>query len=121
MVQMAVPGQARPPSGRLGSSGRHTLELLGNGGSVDGEESFGAPLPGTPNVGFRVSAKPLRFENWGVREDSPLPNLALSLAVISKLSSINSQHKRHKIYIGSGHHCGVMPYSCVVVVDCLLG
>ena len=31
------------------------------------------------------------------------------------------QHKRHKIYTGSGHHCGVIPYSSVVVVGCLLG
>ena len=23
------------------------------------------------------------------------------------------QHKRHKIYTGSGHHCGVIPYSSV--------
>ena len=31
--------------------------------------SFGAPLPGAPNVGSRVPAKPSRFEHWGVRED----------------------------------------------------
>ena len=28
----------------------------------------GAPLPGAPNVGSRVPAKPLRFELWGARE-----------------------------------------------------
>ena len=72
-------------------------------------------------VGFRVPGKPLRFEHWGALEDFPLPYLALSLAVISKLSSMNSKHKRRKIYTGSGHRCGVIPYSCVVVVDCLLG
>ena len=44
----------------------------------------------------------------------PLPNHALSLTGISKLSSANSQHKRHKIYTGSGHHCGIIPYSGVV-------
>ena len=27
---------------------------------------------------------------------------------------MNSQHKRNKIYTGSGHHCGVIPYSSVV-------
>ena len=85
------------------------------------EESFSAPLPGAPNVGFRVPAKPLRFKHWGAHEDFPLPNHALSLAAISKLSSMNSQHKRHKIYTGLGHHCGVIPYSSVVVEDCLLG
>ena len=30
--------------------------------------SFGAPLPGAPNVGSRVLAKPLRFELWGAHE-----------------------------------------------------
>ena len=77
-------------------------------------ESFGAPLPGAPNVGSRVPAKPSRFEHWGAHEDLPLPNHALSLAGISKLSSTNSQHKRHKIYTGSGDRCGVIPYSSVV-------
>ena len=65
-------------------------------------------------VGFRVPAKPLRFEHWGAHEDFPLPNIALSLAAISKLSSMNSQHKRHMVYTGLGHHCGVIPYSSVV-------
>ena len=27
---------------------------------------------------------------------------------------MNSQHKRHKVYTGSGHRCGVIPYSGVV-------
>ena len=64
-------------------------------------------------VGFRVPAKPLRFEHWGAREDLLLPNHALNLATISKASSTNSQHERHKIYTSSGHHCGVIPYSSV--------
>ena len=33
------------------------------------KEDFGAPLPGAPNVGYRVLAKPLRFELSGVHED----------------------------------------------------
>ena len=66
------------------------------------------------NVGFRVPAKPLRFEHWGAHEDFPLPNHALNLAAISKPSSTNTQHKRHKIYTGSDHRCGVIPYSSVV-------
>ena len=32
-----------------------------------------------------------------------------------------AHHKRHKIFTGSGHHCGVIPYSSVWCVDCLLG
>ena len=45
---------------------------------------------------------------------SRLPNHALTLTAISKPSSTNPQHKRHEIYIGSGHRCGVIPYSSVV-------
>ena len=70
-------------------------------------------------VGFRVPAKPLRFEHWGAREDLSLPDHALCLTTISKASSTNPQHKRHEVYTGSGHRCGVIPYSSVVVVDCL--
>ena len=33
------------------------------------KEGFGTPLPGAPNVGFWVPAKPLRFEHWGAHED----------------------------------------------------
>src|SRR3989337_637361 len=77
-------------------------------------ESFGAPLPGAPNVGFRVPAKPLRFEHRGAHKDLSQPNHALTRAAISKPSSMNLQHKRHKIYTGSGHRCGVIPYSIVV-------
>ena len=72
-------------------------------------------------VGFWVLAKPLRFEHWGAREDLSLTDHALTRFAISKASSTNSQHKGHKIYTGSGHRCGVIPYSSVVVVDCLLG
>ena len=71
-------------------------------------------FPGFVCVGSRVPAKPSWFEHWGAREDIPLPNHALNLTGISKLSSTNSQHRIHKIYTGSGHHCGVIPYSSVV-------
>ena len=44
----------------------------------------GAPLPGAPNVGSRVLAKPLRFELWGARRDllptDLLPRLAMVLS-----------------------------------------
>ena len=66
------------------------------------------------NFGITDFGKPLRFEHWGAHEDLSLPNHALSLTATSKLSSTNSQHKRRKIYTGSGHRCGVIPYSSVV-------
>ena len=56
----------------------------------------------------------MRFEHWGAHKDFPLPNHALNLVAISKPSSTNPQHKRHEIYNGSGHRCGVIPYSSVV-------
>ena len=49
------------------------------------KEDSGTPLPGAPNVGYRVPAKPLRFKHWRVREDLLLPYLTLSLAAIAKL------------------------------------
>ena len=64
-------------------------------------------------VGSQVPAKPSRFEHWGAHEYLPLPNHALNLATISKASSANSQHRGHKIYTGSGHRRGVIPYSSV--------
>ena len=42
------------------------------------------------------------------------PPLALALTAISKLSTSNSQNKGHRVYTGSGHRCGVIPYSSVV-------
>ena len=70
-----------------------------------------APLPGAPNVGFRVPADPLD-SNTGVRaEISPSAYLQLTASLWSKQSK--EQHKRHRVYTGSGHHCGVIPYSSV--------
>ena len=40
-----------------------------DGERVNGRDSSGAPLPGAPNVGYQVPAKPLRFELWDARED----------------------------------------------------
>ena len=90
------------------------METMERGDAERRKGSFSAPVPGAPNVGSRVLAKPSRFEHWGAHEDLPLLNHALSLATISKASSTNSQHKGHKIYTGSGHRCGVIPYSSVV-------
>src|SRR3954471_10479692 len=55
------------------------------------------------------SGRPLRFELWGARGDYAL---YLSASQRSKLSK--EQHKRHMVYTGSGHQCGVIPYSSVV-------
>ena len=65
-------------------------------------------------IEFHVPAKPLRFEHWGAREDLSLTGQALKHFAISKASSTNSQHMGNKIYTGSGHRCGVIPYSSVV-------
>ena len=68
--------------------------------------------------GFRQNPQSL---NTGVRTKiSSLP-IHARFAKISGTNSTNSQHKGHKIYTGSGHRCGVISYSSVVVVDCLLG
>ena len=65
------------------------------------------------------SGRPLRFELRGAHEDLPPTN---PRPITSRESKLNDeQHKGHKIYTGSGHRCGVIPYSSVVVVDCLLG
>ena len=40
--------------------------------------------------------------------------LARTLTMISKLGTSNSQNKGHMVYTGSGHRCGVIPYSSVV-------
>ena len=76
---------------------------------VDGRVSSGAPLPGAPNVGFRVLVDP-QGSNSRVRvEIKPTAYPCLVASQGSKLHK--EQHKGHKVYTGSGHHCGVIPYS----------
>ena len=65
--------------------------------------------------------KNLKVRTLGCARRSPPTDPRPSFAKISRANSTNSQHKEHKIYTGSGHRCGVIPYSSVVVVDCLLG
>ena len=57
------------------------------------------------------SGRPLRFKHWGARGDfaSYLPAPLASLR--SKLRE--ERHKRRMFYTGSGHRCGVIPYSSV--------
>ena len=45
-------------------------------------------------------------------EISPSTYLHPSASLRSKLWK--EQHKRHRVYTGSGHRCGVIPYSGVV-------
>lgn len=79
--------------------------------------------PGTTEERFRrtptwhakcrmlCSRRPLRFELWGACEDLPPTN---PCPIASRESKLNDeQHGGHKIYTGSGHRCGVKPYSSV--------
>ena len=69
----------------------------------------GAPLPGAPNVRFRVPADP-QGSNTGVRVEITPPTY--SRLVASQGSKLHEeQHKGHEVYTSSGHHCGVIPYS----------
>ena len=62
------------------------------------------------------SGRSLRFEHWGAHGD-----YAFYLPVSQRSKLPKELHKGHKIYTGSVHRCGVIPYSIVVVVDCLVG
>ena len=66
---------------------------------------------GLPNCRISCSGRPFRFELWGARGDLAFYCLRLAASLGSKKSK--EQHKRHRVYIGSGHHCGVIPYSSV--------
>ena len=57
------------------------------------------------------SGKPIRFELWGAHKDLPPTSPCPIASRESKLD--DEQHKIHKIYTGSGHRCGVIPYSNV--------
>ena len=61
------------------------------------------------DLGFRQT---LEVRTLGVHaEVSPSTCLFLAESLGSKLRE--EQHKRHRVYTGSGHHCGVIPYSSV--------
>ena len=58
------------------------------------------------------SGKPLRFEHWGAHEDLSLPS---SLSQRSQGLAQRTQRTRDtRVYTGSDHRCGVIPYSSVV-------
>ena len=57
------------------------------------------------------SGRPLRFELWGAHEDLPSTN---PCPIAMRGSKLNDERLMgHKIYTGSGHRCGVIPYSSV--------
>ena len=65
------------------------------------KRGFDAPLPGVPNVGFRVPQTLERFELWGAHEEHSLPS---SLAKRSHGLARRTQRTRDtEIYPGSGH------------------
>lgn len=71
------------------------------------------------NVGFRVPADP-QGSNSGVHaEITPPADPCLAASQGSKLHE--EQHRGHEVYTGSGHPCGVIPYSSLWCVDCLGG
>ena len=65
------------------------------------------------DFGFRQTLK--------VRTLGCARRLRLLLPVLQRSKLLKELHKGHKIYTGSGHRCGVIPYSSVWLVDCLLG
>ena len=46
-----------------------TMDAMKRRNTDQRKEYSRAPLPGTPNVRYRVPAKPLWFELWGAHED----------------------------------------------------
>src|SRR3954468_23424847 len=78
--------------------------------TVGGERSGGRQIPAHPYLARQMSdfgfRQPLRFELWGACGD-----YALYLSVLQRSKLLKEQHKRHKVYTSSGHHCGVIPYS----------
>ena len=106
--------------GDAGGEGSHALSAGLAGVRRQWKENSGAPLPGTPNVGSRVLAKPLRFELWGAREDLLLADHALSRFAISRLARRTRNTRTQDLYwFGPPLWCNTLLHC--VVVDCLLG
>ena len=112
-------GEGSPALSASSASVRHGDDEATECGVADGK------LRRTPTLRAKCritgSGKTLKVRTLGCARRSPTTDPRPSFAKTSRANSTNSQHKGHKIYIGSGHHCGVIPYSSVVVVDCLLG
>src|SRR4051812_17983148 len=58
------------------------------------------------------AARPLRFKHWGARGDLSPTDLRLILSCELRWEN-DEQHRGHGVYTGSGHRCGVIPYSSV--------
>ena len=71
------------------------------------------------SVGFGVPQTLERFELWGACEELSLPGLPTQR--FHGLARRTQRTRDIEVYTGSGHCCGVIPYSSVVVVDCLEG
>ena len=113
-------GEGSPTLSSSTASVRH-----GDDGAT-GRETMQGKLRRTPTWRAKCritgSGKTLKVRTLGCVRSSFLPtNPRPRFAMILRMNSTNSQHEKHKIYTGSRHCCGVIPYSSVVVVDCLLG
>src|SRR3954470_12635019 len=108
-------GKRWRPGARRGPNERQTwMRWSEESGAV--EDRFRRTPTWRAKCRITGSGRPLRFKLWGARGDYAL---YLSVSQGSKLQ--NEQHKRHRVYTSSGHHCGVIPYSSLWWVDCLLG
>ena len=108
-------GKRERPGARCGPDERQTwTRWLEENGAV--EDEFQRTPTWRAKCQISGSGRPLRFKHWGARGD-----YAFYLSVSQGSRLLKELHKRHKVYTGSGHRCGVIPYSSVWWVDCLLG
>ena len=83
---------------------------------VGEEQGGGRQIPAHPYLARQMSdfgfRQTLEVRTLGcARRFNPLPTC--SSPNRKDLNYPTEQHKRHKVYTGSGHHCGVIPYSSV--------
>src|SRR3954462_5930799 len=108
----------RPPARAAGMARARSAPYMDE--AVEGERSSEKQITAHPYLARQMSdhgfRQTLKVRTLGcARRSCPLP---LRL-VRNKLRE--EQHKRHRVYTSSGHHCGVIPYSSLWWVDCLLG
>ena len=97
--------------------GRHHPDIRLAVEGKDRQEKNGVGME-MESVGCGVPANPYGSNTW-VRAKSFPPTDLRPSSLRSRGRTRNSE--RYEVYTGSGHCCGVIPYSSVVVVDCLLG
>ena len=116
--------RGRPPTGavwatREASAARRSARARrasDMGVMVRGERGGGRRIPAHPYLARQMSdfgfRQTLEVRTLGcARRFSPPTYLHPSALLGSKLWK--EQHKRHRVYTGSGHRCGVIPYSSV--------